>query len=122
MSRTTRSRVIAFPADKSNGADPAVERPAGRSDVPADRWEGIVRPYSTADVKRLQSTVRVKHTLAELGAARLWELLTTRDYVKALGALTGNMAVQQVKAGLEAISLSGWQVAADANLAGQTYP
>ena len=122
MSRATPARVIAFPADKQNGADPAVERPFGRSDVPADRWEGITRPYSADDVKRLQSTIRVKHTLAEVGAARLWELLTTRDYVNALGALTGNMAVQQVKAGLEAIYLSGWQVAADANLAGQTYP
>jgi len=117
-----RSRVIDFPAEKQSGSDPAVERPIGRSDVPADRWEGITRPYSAEDVKRLQSTIRVKHTLAEVGAARLWELLTTRDYVSALGALTGNMAVQQVKAGLEAIYLSGWQVAADANLAGQTYP
>ncbi|HEY7566967.1 MAG TPA: hypothetical protein VH762_05320, partial [Gemmatimonadaceae bacterium] len=102
MNRSTPARVIAFPAEKQNGADPAVERPLGRSDVPADRWEGIVRPYSAEDVKRLQSTVRVKHTLAEVGAARLWELLTSRDYVQALGALTGNQAVQQVRAGLEA--------------------
>ena len=81
MNRSTPSRVIAFPADKSNGT---VERPVGRSDVPADRWEGIERPYSAADVKRLQSSVRVKHTLAEVGVARLWELLTTRDVVSPL--------------------------------------
>ena len=86
------------------------------------RWEGIRRPYSEGDVERLRPSIRIRHTLAELGAARLWELLTTRDYVQALGALTGNQAVQQVRAGLEAIYLSGWQVAADANLAGQTYP
>ena len=88
----------------------------------AGRWAGIRRPYSDADVERLRSSVRIEHTLARLGAERLWELLTTRDYVQALGALTGNQAVQQVRAGLEAIYLSGWQVAADGNLAGQTYP
>jgi isocitrate lyase len=86
------------------------------------RWAGIVRPYSDADVARLRGSIRVRYTLAELGAARLWELLHTRHAVRALGALTGNQAVQQVRAGLEAIYLSGWQVAADANLAGQTYP
>jgi isocitrate lyase len=90
--------------------------------VPATRWAGIVRPYRGEDVERLKSTVKIEHTLADLGARRLWHLLTTRDYVNALGALTGNQAVQQVKAGLDAIYLSGWQVAADANLAGQTYP
>jgi isocitrate lyase len=90
--------------------------------VPADRWAGIHRPYSASDVERLRSSVRVHHTLAQVGARRLWELLTTRDYVHALGALTGNQAVQQVRGGLEAIYLSGWQVAADANLSGQTYP
>ncbi|HEX6643454.1 MAG TPA: isocitrate lyase, partial [Gemmatimonadales bacterium] len=74
------------------------------------------------DVQRLRSSVRIRHTLAERGAARLWELLTSRDYVQALGALTGGQAVQQVRAGLKAIYLSGWQVAADANMAGQTYP
>jgi isocitrate lyase len=83
---------------------------------------GITRPYTRADVERLRGTVLIRHTLAELGAQRLWELLTTRDYVPSLGALTGHQAVQQVRAGLEAIYLSGWQVAADANLAGQTYP
>src|SRR5689334_24725025 len=90
--------------------------------VPATRWAGIVRPYRGEDVERLKNTVKIEYTLADLGARRLWHLLTTRDYVNALGALTGNQAVQQVKAGLEAIYLSGWQVAADANLAGQTYP
>ena len=86
------------------------------------RWDGIHRPYTTADVEKLRTSVRIRHTLAEVGAKRLWELLTSRDYVHSLGALTGNQAVQQVRAGLEAIYLSGWQVAADANLAGQTYP
>ncbi len=90
--------------------------------VPATRWAGIVRPYRGEDVERLKNTVKIEYTLADLGARRLWDLLTRRDYVNALGALTGNQAVQQVKAGLEAIYLSGWQVAADANLAGQTYP
>jgi len=87
-----------------------------------DRWAGIVRPYTDQDVLALRGTVRVEHTIARLGAERLWELLHSEEYVAALGALTGNQAVQQVKAGLKAIYLSGWQVAADANLAGQTYP
>jgi isocitrate lyase len=86
------------------------------------RWHGIVRPYSADTVERLRCSLPIRHTLAEVGARRLWELLTTRDYVPALGALTGHQAVQQVRAGLEAIYLSGWQVAADANLAGHTYP
>jgi isocitrate lyase len=86
------------------------------------RWSGIKRPYTAADVVRLRGSVQVEHTLARLGAARLWELLHTDDFVPALGALTGNQAVQQVKAGLKAIYLSGWQVAADANLSGNMYP
>ena len=86
------------------------------------RWQGLERPYAPADVDRLRGSVVVEHTLARLGAERLWELLHTEDYVPSLGALTGNQAVQQVKAGLKAIYLSGWQVAADANLAGQMYP
>lgn len=86
------------------------------------RWSGIERPYSPADVERLQGSVIIEHTLARRGAEKLWELLHTEDFVPALGALTGNQAVQQVKAGLKAIYLSGWQVAADANLAGQMYP
>jgi isocitrate lyase len=86
------------------------------------RWEGIERVYTEEDVRRLRGTVEVEHTLARLGAERLWELLHERDYVPTLGALTGGQAVQMVKAGLEAIYVSGWQVAADANLAGATYP
>jgi isocitrate lyase len=86
------------------------------------RWDGIERTYTAADVVRLRGSVQEEHTLARLGAERLWSLLTSKDYVNSLGALTGNQAVQQVKAGLQAIYLSGWQVAADANLAGQTYP
>jgi isocitrate lyase len=87
-----------------------------------ERWAGVKRNYSLADVKRLQGSVVIEHTLARRGAEKLWHLLHTEDYVSALGALTGNQAVQQVKAGLKAIYLSGWQVAADANLAGQMYP
>jgi isocitrate lyase len=90
-------------------------------DMPG-RFAGIVRPYSAADVERLRGSVRIHHTLAELGARRLWHLLKTEPYVHALGALTGNQAMQQVRAGLKAIYLSGWQVAADANLAGEMYP
>jgi isocitrate lyase len=86
------------------------------------RWAGVVRPYRGEDVLRLRGTVQEEHTLARIGAQRLWSLLHERDYVPALGALTGGQAVQSVKAGLEAIYLSGWQVAADANSAGQTYP
>jgi isocitrate lyase len=86
------------------------------------RWDGIERPYTSEDVERLRGSVKVEHTLARLGAERLWELLQDEHHVPALGALTGGQAVQMVKAGLKAIYLSGWQVAADANLAGQTYP
>jgi isocitrate lyase len=88
----------------------------------AQRFEGIKRPYSEADVEKLRGSIRVSHTLAEMGSRRLWELLHTEDFVAALGALTGNQAVQMVRAGLKAIYLSGWQVAADANTAGQMYP
>jgi len=86
------------------------------------RWKGINRPYSKKDVDQLCGTVHVEQTLAKMGADRLWKLLHTEEYVPALGAVTGNQAVQQVKAGLQAIYVSGWQVAADANDAGQTYP
>jgi isocitrate/methylisocitrate lyase len=86
------------------------------------RWQGIERGYSAADVVRLRGSVEIKYTLAEMGATRLWELLHSEHYVAALGAMTGCQAVQQVQAGLQAIYLSGWQVAADANLAGQMYP
>lgn len=88
----------------------------------ANRWDGIERPYSAEDVARVSGSLRIEYTLATVGAERLWELMHTDDYVAALGALTGNQAVQQVKAGLKAIYLSGWQVAADANLAGHMYP
>jgi isocitrate lyase len=87
-----------------------------------ERWAGISRPYDEAQVDRLRPSLRVAHTLAEHGAAKLWSLLHSEDYVASLGALSGGQAVQQVRAGLKAIYLSGWQVAADANLAGQTYP
>jgi isocitrate lyase len=86
------------------------------------RWRGIERPYTPEDVLRLRGSVHIEHTLARLGAERLWELLQTESYVNALGAVTGNQAVQQVQAGLKAIYVSGWQVAADANNAGQMYP
>jgi isocitrate lyase len=86
------------------------------------RWKGIERPYTAEDVLRLRGSIHIEHTLARLGAERLWELLQTEPYVNSLGALTGNQAVQQVQAGLKAIYVSGWQVAADANNAGQMYP
>jgi len=86
------------------------------------RWEGIERSFEAEDVIGLRGSITVEHTLARLGAERLWWLMTTKDHVPALGALTGGQAVEMVKAGLQAIYVSGWQVAADANLAGQTYP
>ena len=87
-----------------------------------NRWNGIHRPYTEEDVKKLRGSITIQHTLADLGARRLWQLMHERPYVNALGALTGNQAMQMVKAGLEAIYLSGWQVAADANVSGQMYP
>src|SRR5437588_13018460 len=87
-----------------------------------DRWSGIERTYSADDVVSLRGSVVEEHTLARLGAERLWQLIGSEQPVRALGALTGGQAVQMVRAGLEAIYLSGWQVAADANLAGATYP
>lgn len=86
------------------------------------RWQGITRPYTATDVIRLRSTVRVEHTLALRGANRLWNTLQTAPYIHTMGAMTGGQAVQYVKAGLQALYLSGWQVAGDANLSGQTYP
>ena len=88
----------------------------------SERWEGITRDYSTDDVLRLRGSIQIQHTLADIGARKLWDLLREDEFVAALGALTGNQAVQQVRAGLKAIYLSGWQVAADANLAGHMYP
>jgi len=86
------------------------------------RWDGVTREYTASDVLRLRGSIDIRYTLAEMGAERLWDLLNTEPYVNALGALTGNQAIQQVRAGLKAIYLSGWQVAADANLAGHMYP
>jgi len=86
------------------------------------RWAGITRPYTAQDVDRLRGSLQIEHTLARQGAERLWDLLQSESYVPALGAMTGNQAVQQVNAGLKAIYVSGWQVAADANDAGQMYP
>ena len=102
----------------------AGRRPEGHADgrLQARRFEGIVRPYAKADVERLRGSIQIEYTLADMGARRLWELLHTEPFVAALGALTGNQAVQMVRAGLKAIYLSGWQVAADANTAGQMYP
>ncbi len=93
----------------------------GNGAVP-QRWDGITRPYSAADVERLRGSMRIEYTLARHGAERLWNLLHSDAYVPALGAMTGNQAIQQIKAGLSAIYVSGWQVAADANGAGQMYP
>jgi isocitrate lyase len=112
----------------SNGANG--KQPAGKQQAAElaaswrddQRWQGVRRPYSAEDVLRLRGSIQIEHTLARLGAERLWELLHTEPFVNTLGALTGNQAVQQVRAGLKAIYLSGWQVAADANLAGQMYP
>ena len=103
-----------------NGSSPAnsLERAWERS----ARWQGISRSYAGSDVVRLRGPVRVEHTLARLGSERLWGLLHDEEHVAALGAMTGGQAVQMAKAGLKAIYLSGWQVAADANLSGQTYP
>ncbi len=86
------------------------------------RWQGITRPYTAEDVVRLRGSVQIEYTLARMGAERLWRLMQQEDFVPALGAITGNQAVQQVQAGLKAIYVSGWQVAGDNNSAGQTYP
>jgi isocitrate lyase len=102
------------------GADKQVEQL--KRDWESSRWGDISRPYTAEEVVRLRGSIRVEHTVARRGAERLYELLTNSGYVAALGALTGQQAVQMVKAGLKAIYLSGWQVAADANLSGETYP
>src|SRR5687768_14062971 len=86
------------------------------------RWQGVERPYKAEDVVRLRGSVHIEHSLARLGAEKLWKYVNEKPFVNALGALTGNQAMQQVKAGLDAIYLSGWQVAGDANLAGEMYP
>src|SRR5687767_3025797 len=107
MSMTTREQQIAA-LEKDWAENP--------------RWKGIKRGYTAADVVRLRGSLQIEHTLAKRGAEKLWNLINTEPFINALGALTGNQAMQQVKAGLKAIYLSGWQVAADANLAGHTYP
>lgn len=93
-----------------------------RTKASAGRFDGVTRNYTLADVERLSGTVEIEHSLARRGADTLWELLKTEDYVNTLGALTGNQALQQVRAGLKAIYLSGWQVAADSNMSGHMYP
>ncbi|TIX53337.1 MAG: isocitrate lyase, partial [Mesorhizobium sp.] len=90
--------------------------------APEGRFDGIERPYSPEDVKRLRGSVQIRQSLAEMGANRLWQLIHEEDFVNALGAMSGNQAMQQVRAGLKAIYLSGWQVAADANTASAMYP
>src|SRR2546422_10124313 len=112
--RTTTTPAAPSPGTGGDGA--------GALDLEAMRWGGIERPYSPEDVRRLRGSIPIEHTLPRMGAPRLWELLNTQDYVAALGAVTGNQAVQQVRAGLKAIYCSGWQVAADANTHGSTYP
>lgn len=102
-----------------NGNHSVSTKPSGWH---TERWAGIKRPYTQADVERLSGTLPIEHTLARCGAERLWNLLHSEEYVPALGAMTGNQAVEQVLAGLKAIYLSGWQVAADANDAGEMYP
>jgi isocitrate lyase len=86
------------------------------------RWRGVTRPYSPEDVLRLRPSIQIEYTLARIGAERMWTLLHGERYIAALGALTANQAIEQVQAGLKAIYVSGWQVAGDANLAGQVYP
>src|ERR1700693_5656056 len=103
---------------KSNGKTNGLDKEWGSN----SRWAGVTRPYSVEDVERLRGSIRIEYTLARRGAERLWKLLQSEPYVPALGAMTGNQAIQQVKAGLLAIYVSGWQVAADANDAGQMYP
>src|SRR3954468_12470583 len=109
------------------GARTKLERPAMTDfadliPAPTGRFDGITRPYTPAEVARLRGSVPIEHSLARRGANRLWELLHAEDYVPALGAVTSNQAMQMVRAGLKAIYLSGWQVAADANTAGAMYP
>ncbi|WP_083507392.1 isocitrate lyase [Frankia sp. ACN1ag] len=121
MAETKTTATTTATNGAANGAARAAEELAARW-ATDPRWAGIERTYGAAEVIKLRGSVLEEHTLARRGAEKLWGLLHDTDYVHALGALTGNQAVQQVKAGLKAIYLSGWQVAADANLSGQTYP
>jgi isocitrate lyase len=107
---------------KNGHATGSANGSAAKKSTRPGRFDGITRPYAEADVARLRGSIKIEYTLARRGAERLWELLHSEPFVNALGALTGNQAVQQVRAGLKAIYLSGWQVAADANEAGQMYP
>ncbi len=118
----TREKVASFTFQKGEKCMSDAAKMLADSWANDERWKGITRPYTADQVVRLRGSVHIEHSLARMGAERLWNLLHTEDYVHALGALTGNQAMQQVKAGLKAIYLSGWQVAADANLAGHMYP
>src|SRR6266498_1900533 len=110
-------------SDRERVAQYALAQAAMNEDWAANpRWKGVERPYTAEDVLRLRGSIHIEHTLARMGAERLWELLQSEGYINALGAMTGNQAVQQVQAGLKAIYVSGWQVAADANNAGTMYP
>ena len=119
----TSQRQIEHPlSDQERVAQYALAQAAMTGDWASNpRWKGVERPYTAEDVLRLRGSIHIEHTLARMGAERLWELLQTEPYVNALGAMTGNQAVQQVQAGLKAIYVSGWQVAADANNAGTMY-
>ena len=116
---------VAYPLHPMTPMAPAIAPNDGEAEAkrtPGDRWDGITRSYSAEDVSRLRGSIRIEHTLARVGAERLWKLLHSESYVHALGALTGNQAMQMVRAGLQAIYVSGWQCAADANISGQMYP
>jgi isocitrate lyase len=104
------------------GEHDAIDMRKGSDEWNKKRWNGVVRPYKREDVERLRGSIRIEHTLAQLGSRRLWDLLQSEHHIAALGAMTGNQAVQQVRAGLKAIYCSGWQCAADANVSGQMYP
>ncbi len=112
-----------YETNKTHGDLPTLDPAALKKHWAEDaRWQGVQRPYAAEDVIRYRGSLAIEHTLAARGAERLWQLMNSADYVHALGALTGNQAVQQVAAGLNSIYVSGWQVAGDANLAGQMYP
>ena len=122
-SQHTPQPITPFMSDEERASQAALAQDCLNHDWTNNpRWQGIERPYTAEDVLRLRGSIHIEHSLARLGAERLWELLGSEDYINALGAMTGGQAVEMVKAGLKAIYLSGWQVAADANLAGQTYP
>ena len=120
---TPTGQPLPYPhGERRHSQESGIEFGRRAEDYDSRRWHGVERPYTAADVSRLRGTVQVQHTLADLGARRLWRLLHGRAPVRALGALTGGQAVQMVKAGLDAIYVSGWQVAADANSSASTYP